>query len=325
MASAVRLLVEAVALVSASSHECSIIDTHVHNTFAEPQLQYTFPKAFPDLSRQTWNMSEFAEATGHDSRISAILMELDKEGDIYSQSLLEAKLFQEVAHSCQSSRSCTISGIIESAPVTDGAEIMHKFLPELLQTAPLVRGIREALWRRSTSSFVNETYWASLKEIASHNLTLDLLVNRTQLEDVAKLAAALPELRININHVGYPSIGGSTFDSEWASGLSKLAALPNVYAKLSGLPQAFKGRGWSASDFQPYVSFVLQKFGPRRTNFAGNWFVLNEYGDYKSMLKAVMQCLRAELDKDSIQEVMEGTARRLYRLDKEVLVAPEYV
>jgi L-fuconolactonase len=293
-----------------------IIDTHVHNFFGTSEISYSFPKAFPDLARRTWNMSDFVSATGRGSGVSAMLMELDKEGDLFSQSLLEAKMYQEAAEYCRASHGyCSVSGIIASAPVTDGADTMRRFLPRLLRDAPLVRGVREALWHRSASSFVNQTYYESLKQLAAHNLTFDVLVNRTQLADLKQLVVALPELRINVNHVAYPDIKAEKFDQAWAAGMRDLAALPNVYVKLSGLPQAYKGKGWTAAEFRPYIRFVLEEFGPKRVNFAGNWFVLNEYGDYKDMLSAVLECVTADLNADSIQEVMAGTAKRLYRLD----------
>merc|ERR1712124_144192 len=104
-------------------------------------------------------------------------MELEKDGDVFSESLLEAKLFQDMANHCRSSRGlCSVVGIVAGAPVTEGASVMRRFLPELLRVAPLARSVREALWRRPTSSFINGIYWKSLEELATHNLTLDLLV-----------------------------------------------------------------------------------------------------------------------------------------------------
>jgi len=319
-------LLDLAAVGATEAYDASIIDTHVHNAFLTPKLNYTFGKAFPDLAGRTWNMSDFVAAAGQPSGVTAMLMELDKEGDIYSQSLIEAELFQQVANQCRASHGfCSVAGIVASAPVTSGAEVMRRFLPEIKRVAPLVRGVREALWHRTSSSFVNHTYWESLRQLATLDLTLDLLVNRTQLADVAKLAAALPDLRINVDHVGYPNIRAASFDKYWASGMSVLAALPNVYAKLSGLPQAYGSSGWSASDFQPYISFVLKAFGPHRINFAGNWFVLNQFGSYRSMLAAVKECLAADLNATSIQEVMAGTARNLYRLADDSALAQWYV
>jgi L-fuconolactonase len=256
-------------------------------------------------------------------------MELDKaEGsDLYTQSLMEAKLYQKVADECRDSNgACSVVGLVASAPVSSGADVMRRFLLELKRVAPMVRGVREAVWHKNVSYFVNQTYWDSLRVLADYNLSLDLLANRTQLAGVAKLAIALPELRINLDHIGYPNVKAAQLDSDWAIGMRSLAALPNVYIKLSGLPQAYGGSGWTAKTFQPYVSFVLKTFGPDRVNFAGNWFVLNEFGTYQSMLAAVMECLDADLNATAIQQVMAGTARSFYRLDdvtdtiKEIIV-----
>ena len=84
----------------------------------------------------------------------------------------------------------------------------------------------------------------ALRTLAAHDLVLDLLVNRTQLEAVGELADALPELRINVNHLGYPDVSAAKFDVDWAAQMRKLASRKNVYAKLSGLlPQVIMIQG----------------------------------------------------------------------------------
>ena len=96
--------------------------------------------------------------------VSRQLMELDKAAgsDMAAQSLTEARLFQAMALDCQRPElDCHVAGIVASAPVTDGAEALRAFLPRLLATAPLVAGIREAIWKQPDAHFVNETYWAS--------------------------------------------------------------------------------------------------------------------------------------------------------------------
>jgi L-fuconolactonase len=143
-----------------------------------------------------------------------------------------------------------------------------------------------------------------------------VLVNRTQLDAVAQLADALPQLRINLNHLGYPLVSGASFDSAWQASIRSLATRPNVYAKLSGLPQAYGTKGWTAADFEPYIRTAVDAFGPERVNYAGNWFVLERYGNYSSMLRAVHHCLAKLLDEPAIGEVMHGTAARLYRIDE---------
>ena len=77
---------------------------------------------------------------------------------------------------------------------------------------------------------------------------------------------------------------------------------------------ASQAPGWSAASFLPAVRVAAAAFGARRLNFAGNWFVLDEYGSYPAMLAAVRSCVAKVFDASDAREVWEGTARRLYRM-----------
>ena len=85
--------------------------------------------------------------------------------------------------------------------------------------------------------------------------------------------------------------------------------------KLSGLPQAFHARTWTAAAFLPYVGATLQYFGATRVNFAGNWFVLEEFGDFAPMLEAVDAALAMlGTHGDDLERIFVRNARQLYRL-----------
>jgi hypothetical protein len=72
------------------------------------------------------------------------------------------------------------------------------------------------------------------------------------------------------------------------------------------------------------VAAALEAFGPRRVNFAGNWFVLADeawQGTYPSMLSAVLAALRdgsdgagggVALDSDDADWVLRRTAEEIY-------------
>jgi predicted TIM-barrel fold metal-dependent hydrolase len=171
----------------------NIIDTHVHNAVLDVGLNYTYPRAFPDLANRDWNITEFVAATGRHSGVSAVLMELDKAGDVYKESLAEARRYQQTAYQCDQPKSgCSVSAIVASAPVVEGAAVMRSFLPELLRVAPRTRGVREALWHRSPAAYEhNATYIASLRELVAYNLTLDGLCRAATNTPIARHAHAL--------------------------------------------------------------------------------------------------------------------------------------
>ncbi|WP_164093865.1 amidohydrolase family protein, partial [Stenotrophomonas maltophilia] len=63
------------------------------------------------------------------------------------------------------------------------------------------------------------------------------------------------ELTIVIDHMAKPPIAEGRLDP-WRADMAALAALPNVFCKLSGLVTE-AGAGWTAARLQPFVAHVL--------------------------------------------------------------------
>ena len=57
----------------------------------------------------------------------------------------------------------------------------------------------------------------------------------------------------------------------WATELARLAALPNVWCKLSGLVTEADHVNWQPADLQPYIDHALATFGAERLMFGGDW------------------------------------------------------
>src|SRR5204862_2201313 len=81
-------------------------------------------------------------------------------------------------------------------------------------------------------------------------LSFDALVLHPQLNDVANLAAAFPDTKIVLNHVGR-LVGTGAYAGKlseqfprWAASIKALAAHENVYVKVGGLGQAVNGLGF---------------------------------------------------------------------------------
>jgi predicted TIM-barrel fold metal-dependent hydrolase len=252
--------------------------------------------------------------------------------------LQEAAFFQSIADKCNAGAAgageCVpVLGIVAGAPIHQGALVVEEYLDSLLEIAPKTRAVREAIWKKGADVFLSDAFVEGLTAVARRNLTFDLLVKNWQLKDIATLAKRVPDLRFNLNHIGYPSISNATLESDaaWQKDISALAALPNVFCKLSGLPQTYSEFGW-LEDWKkivPYVRHVIKTFGASRVNFAGNWFVLNHdgwnactskydcdswsYGHMVTLVRKVMESL--ELSADELEQVFSGTAVNLYSLN----------
>jgi L-fuconolactonase len=142
--------------------------------------------------------------------------------------------------------------------------------------------------------------------------TLDLLVQTVDLPEVARLAEGAPELKIAIDHLGGPDIAAGDF-GEWSRGMERLAGLPNVYCKLSGLVRVAPAP-WKAADLRPYVHHALRCFGAGRLMFGSGWpDCLPEYA-WKETLAAFTQALGAAPIAVR-EELLGSTAARFYGIE----------
>lgn len=153
------------------------------------------------------------------------------------------------------------------------------------------------------------------RALAANALSLDILVqNWREIPLATALSKVNPELTFILDHCGKPDISGGLFDP-WARYIDELARLPNVNCKLSGLLNCAKP-GASAADVAPYAAHVLAAFGPSRIMWASDWPPLDLAADYtrwNEISSELLQPLRAH----HRNEVMSGTATRIYRLNQQ--------
>ncbi|WP_416898378.1 MAG: amidohydrolase family protein [Minwuia sp.] len=99
----------------------------------------------------------------------------------------------------------------------------------------------------------------------AHGVPVAVLATDT-LPDFAEVAARHPGLKLTIDHLG--GRGGFTRLKDHAAmthlpELIKLARLPNVAVKATGLP-GYSGQEWPFPIMQDYLKTVLDAFGPER-------------------------------------------------------------
>jgi len=154
---------------------------------------------------------------------------------------------------------------------------------------------------------------ASLKLVASHRLPLDVpAVYPRHLQHVARLARALPDLLLVIDHLAKPPFRREPLE-RWAELLRAAAAQPNVVAKLSGLDTAVGAPDWTAEELRPAFDVALDAFGPHRLLAGSDWPVSVLGGGYARVWEAT-DALLAPLSESERAAILAGTATRVYRL-----------
>jgi L-fucono-1,5-lactonase len=148
-----------------------------------------------------------------------------------------------------------------------------------------------------------------LRAVEDAGLVYDLLVRTRELPAALEIARRFPGLRFVVDHLAKPPLRDGETDA-WAEGLSALAALPNVYCKLSGLVTEATWDSWSAAELVPYLGRALEWFGPDRSLFGSDWPVCLLAASYDEVVDLAL----AALEPGERAAVMGESAARVYRL-----------
>ncbi|MBM3605310.1 MAG: amidohydrolase [Alphaproteobacteria bacterium] len=198
-----------------------------------------------------------------------------------------------------------VVGWIDLAGDVEGqlAEIAH---PALRGIRPMLQDIAQKDW------ILQPRVIEGLRRVAAAGLRLDALITPRHLPVIARLAEELPQLPIVIDHCAKPAFDGSDPGDAWRSGMSALAAHPQVCCKLSGLANEY-GPGWSAEILRPVFDHVLAAFGAERMMWGSDWPVLELAGDYAGWLQTA-KALSEDLSSSERESVFSGSAIRIYNL-----------
>ncbi|GAB2175528.1 amidohydrolase family protein [Dongia sp. agr-C8] len=208
-------------------------------------------------------------------------------------------------------------GIVAAAPLADPdlAAILNRHA-----RAPNLRGIRAiASWHEQPQlrfaarpDLMDDPAWRrGLCLLVERDLSLDLMVNAPQLDDVARLASDHPALRIVVNHAGSPVDRDPAGLRNWRDGLARLAAAPNVWIKISDL--AAYDHDWTVESYQPIVTAVIEAFGAKRCMFGSDFPVAGLHGDFAAHFNA-FRAIVAALPEASQRDLFHDNAAAFYRL-----------
>ncbi|WP_333767999.1 amidohydrolase family protein [Streptomyces sp. IBSBF 2435] len=201
-----------------------------------------------------------------------------------------------------------IAGVVGWADLTDPA--LGDVLASL--TGPLV-AVRHQVQDES------DPWWLAragvrrgLATVAAAGLAYDLLVTPRELPAALETAAALPELRFVLDHAAKPPVASGGWEP-WGAQLRRLAALPNVSCKLSGLVTEADWGRWTPGDVLPYARHALDVFGPSRVLFGSDWPVCTLAATYGAVLALAEEAVGG-LSAAERSAVFGGNASRVYAL-----------
>ena len=126
------------------------------------------------------------------------------------------------------------------------------------------------------------------------------------------LVEQVPDLRLVVDHVAKPLIASGTMEP-WATDMAAVAAIPDVYCKLSGMVTEADHSDWSVEDLEPYVAHVVDQFGFERLMWGSDWPVCLLAAIYDQVLRAAVDAVGPMSDEQRAG-LMGQNAVEFYRL-----------
>ena len=167
--------------------------------------------------------------------------------------------------------------------------------------------------------YENKRVLKSFRALAKRNLTLDILANGKGVPgvvEVDKLARALPELTIVVDHVLGFDIDGKPPGKDWIAAVKSLAENRNVYCKVSGLYQRCvqQPAPKDPAHYKTVLDPLWELFGEKRLIYGSNWPCTKKSGDYTSFVKLVNSYFSTK-GREAVENYFWANAARAYRLE----------
>jgi predicted TIM-barrel fold metal-dependent hydrolase len=311
-----------------------IIDAH-HHLWELPDKTYRVADLLDDMRG------------GHDIR-ATVFIECKTHYDTNEPAGFES--LGEVRFACDEARKEQATGAHTkvAAAVVANADLLlgdkaRQVLERMLDVSDArVRGIRNiAVWhadptvRASAATppqglLSDRRFREGFRHLAPLGLSFDAWLVHTQIDELCALAAAFPDTRIVLNHVGGPLALGpyrghrsEVFDA-WRASVTALSRYHNVCMKLGGFGMPLFGFDFQelplppdsqtvASAIRPYVETCIDTFGATRCMFESNFPVDKGCFSYSLLWNAYKRITAGVPDAERAA-LFHDTAAAVYRI-----------
>ncbi len=185
-------------------------------------------------------------------------------------------------------------GLADQSPLIKGvvgwvdlrSDRVEEQLNRLAQHPKFV-GVRHVVQEEPDDNFMfGAAFQRGIAQLRGFDLAYDILIYPRQLDAAIALVEKFPDQRFVLDHVAKPAIKGGRFNP-WATKVRRLAQLPNVHCKVSGLITEADHQKWQPADFTRYLDLVFESFGVSRLMFGSDWPVCLFAGSYEQAFHLV--------------------------------------
>lgn len=191
---------------------------------------------------------------------------------------------------------------------------------------PLLKGMRHILQDEpDLAALISQpAFGHGVQALQRRGLVYEVLVFDRQMDTVLDFCARHNDHWLVLDHVGKPCIRDWQRDSavpgRWLAGLRRLAAMPHVLCKLSGLvteADCAAGQGLQPQDRQTLLDCLdraLELFGPNRILFGSDWPVCQLAASWEVVHGLAQRWADTRLSAQEQNAFWSGNAERCYGL-----------
>jgi L-fuconolactonase len=192
------------------------------------------------------------------------------------------------------------------------AEDLYEKLEKYSQFEKL-KGFRHVVQGEPEGFLLQPNFIKGVGQLVAFGFTYDILIHRHQVQEAFNFAVRLPNVHFVLDHIAKPLIKNGEIQP-WADDIRKLAELPNVHCKVSGMVTEADWQTWEKADFRPYLDVVFEAFGTERLMFGSDWPVCLVAAEYEGA-KGILTDYLGMFSDSEMKQVMGANAARFYNLD----------
>eukprot|EP00004_Rigifila_ramosa_P017603 TRINITY_DN428_c2_g2_i3.p1 TRINITY_DN428_c2_g2~~TRINITY_DN428_c2_g2_i3.p1 ORF type:complete len:276 (-),score=43.81 TRINITY_DN428_c2_g2_i3:537-1364(-) len=229
-----------------------------------------------------------------------------------------------------------VQAFISFVDLHESLEHTQQQLAKLKELGKFVVGIRYPtahssdfhLWAPA-HSMKDSTVQSGVKAIGGAGLVVEIFCFSHQLHEFYNEAKQQPTVRFVLDHCGVPLHYGNSHKrakvfSHWLEAITKVASLPNVCLKISGLGMACLGFGWHTrktrpsldevvAAWEPIVSNSFKLFGIDRCMIASN-FPMDKVSVGFTLCINAFKTIFKDLSREDKIKLFHDNALRIYGL-----------
>jgi L-fuconolactonase len=177
-----------------------------------------------------------------------------------------------------------------------------------------LKGFRHVLQTEPDDKYMlDDDFKRGIKALRKHGFTYDILIYPRHIKYATEMVSKFPEQAFVIDHLAKPLIKTQEI-KEWEDDIRRIAQMPHVYCKVSGMVTEADLHQWKTEDLLPYLDIIFDAFGPQRLMYGSDWPVCLIAASYKQWVSLLESYTDKNLTARQRLDFWRENAIRFYNL-----------